>query len=708
MKTVSDTDRTPTAGFSYEIQALRAVAVVLVVLFHLWPNRLPGGFIGVDIFFAISGFLITGHLLREASGDRGIRLGRFWARRVRRLLPAAYLVLAASLVTVLTILPARLWKETSIQIGASALGIQNWTLAASSVDYFGATEQPSLVQHYWSLSLEEQFYLVWPVMLFAAFALTRKLSRRDRLRVVGVTMALVCAGSLVWSVIESYATPTVAYFSTFSHGWEFALGGLLALYVDALMSTRWNRMKRTRGLVSWVGMAAILYSAIAYTGHSAFPGWIALLPIAGTLAVISAGTSSSRIQKVLLMKSKPVQLIGDASYSIYLWHWPMIVALPFVLGHELGIAPKVAVLVASVALGWLTKVLVEDPARRSRVLNFRTWINYTVAGVAATAVVIAATGVWSTALAQETATQLAARELITAALDGGNQCFGAAAMAPSARCPQSHTVAKGFGPDFAADDWGSLAGVTKDGKLPDTVPCIDFSPNRVGFLDCTVSAPNAKTTLAIVGDSHALSLTEPLVRIAEKQGWKIRTFLRNSCTPSLPMTYSNPDAKANCNEWRSLVSARIRDDPSISVVVATGFTREEPELDFVGSKRNLELDHARLWSSWAEAGKRVFVIEDVPLTSGQSIPDCVALHAAGSDPCVVPRATALAYDPAVNSVALAASKRISLIDLSAAFCDADTCHSVVGGLIAYRDSHHLTATFALTLIPRLEKAMGLE
>ena len=708
MKTTAGVDRTRTIDFSYEIQALRAVAVVLVVLFHLWPNRLPGGFIGVDIFFAISGFLITGHLLRGASSDRGIRLGRFWARRVRRLLPAAYLVLAASLVTVRTILPARLWKETSIQIGASALGIQNWTLAASSVDYFGATEQPSLVQHYWSLSLEEQFYLVWPIMLFAAFALTRKLSRRHRLGVVGATMALVCAGSLAWSVLESYATPAVAYFSTFAHGWEFALGGLLALCIDALMRTRWNRMERTRGLVSWVGMAAILYSAVAYTGRSAFPGWIALLPIAGTLAVISAGTSSSRIQKVLLMKSKPVQLIGDASYSIYLWHWPMIVALPFVLGHELGIAPKVAIFAASIVLGWLTKALVEDPARRSRVLNYRTWINYAVAVVAATAVLVAATGVWSTALAQESATQLAARELITAALDGGNQCFGASAMASTARCAQSHTVAKGFGPDFAADDWGSLAGVTKDGKLPDTVPCVDFSPNHVGFLDCTVSAPNAKTTLAIVGDSHALSLTEPLVRIAEKQGWKIRTFLRNSCTPSLPMTYSNPDAKADCNEWRSLMSARILDDPSISVVVATGFTREEPELDFVGSKQDLELDHARLWSSWAKAGKRVFVIEDLPLTSGQSVPDCVALHAAVSDPCVVPRATALAYDPAANSVAFAASKRVSLIDLSDAFCDANTCHSVVGGLIAYRDPHHLTATFALTLIPRLEKAMEIE
>jgi peptidoglycan/LPS O-acetylase OafA/YrhL len=706
MKTVVDGAARPT-NFRPEIQALRAIAVALVVLFHLWPNRLSGGFIGVDIFFAISGFLITGHILREATSDRGIRLGQFWARRVRRLLPAAYLVLAASLITVLTLLPPRIWKETAIQIGASALGIQNWTLAATSVDYFGSSEQPSLVQHYWSLSLEEQFYLVWPLVIFAAFALTRHLSRRRRLQIVGTAMTLICAASLVWSVFESNAMPTVAYFSTFTHGWEFALGGLLSLCMDALMSTRWSRMERTRGLVSWAGLVAILYSAAFYSGHSAFPGWIALLPIAGTLAVISAGTSGSRFHRVLLMKSKPVQLIGDASYSIYLWHWPMIVALPFVLGHELGTVHKVAILITSIALGWVTKVLVEDPARRSKVLNYRTWLNYAVAAVAASVVVISATGVWTSAAAQGTEAQFVARDLIAKALDGGNLCFGASAMAPSAHCARSHTVAQGFGPDFAADDWGSLAGETKDGNLPKAVPCGDFSPKNDGYLDCTVSSPKAKNTMAIVGDSHALALTEPLVRIAEKQGWKIRTFLRNSCTPSLPMTYSNPDAKSDCNEWRSLMSARIRDDPSISMVVATGFTREEPGLDFVGTKHELELDHGRLWSSWAATGKRVYVIEDVPLTSGQSVPDCVALHLAEADPCTVPRATALAYDPDINSVALDASKRVSLIDLSDAFCDATTCHSVIGGLIAYRDSHHLTATFALTLIPRIEKAMGI-
>jgi len=173
------------------------------------------------------------------------------------------------------------------------------------------------------------------------------------------------------------------------------------------------------------------------------------------------------------------------------------------------------------------------------------------------------------------------------------------------------------------------------------------------------------------------------------------------------MTYKTPETKADCNQWRKLMSERISADRSISIVVATGFTREEPESDFVGSKRELELDHAKLWSRWAQAGKRVFVIEDVPRTSGQSVPECVALHMEDSDPCTVPRAPALAYDPAANSVRLAKSERVSLIDLSSAFCDAKTCHSVIGGLIAYRDPHHLAATFALTLIPRLESAMGL-
>jgi peptidoglycan/LPS O-acetylase OafA/YrhL len=695
------------SNFSAEIQALRALAVTLVVLFHLWPNRLTGGFVGVDIFFVISGFLISGHLLREATRPGGISLGAFWARRVRRLLPAAMLVLAASLVATVLFLPLRLWEETAREIGASALGIQNWVLANNSVDYFGADNQPSVVQHFWSLSLEEQFYVVWPVMLLAVFMLMRRRSTAATQRTVGAVMASVFALSLAWSVVESTNHPTAAYFSTFTHAWELAGGALLALISPWLARSGWAALHRVRAITTILGLFAIIAAAVLFSGHSAFPGWIAILPVVGTLAVIAAGHSESRIQRVLMLESRPVQLVGDGSYSTYLWHWPLIVVLPFVLDSPLGTVAKIFVLIGSMALGWLSKRFVEDPARRSRPLNHRLWATYAVAVVAVIAVGVGSLTLESTAVAKGTIAQREAKDTIRKALGDGNSCFGAAAMALQANCPDSHRVNPSFDTDFAAADWGSLAGVTKDGNLPPSVACTDFSGNGSRFEDCKIGVDPKARTVAIVGDSHGLALLEPLVQIARRQGWNVRVLLHNSCTPSEPMPYKNPAARAECNSWRSLVAPRIANDRSIVSVVATGFTRADPSSDYAGTKSTLEAGYSKLWSTWAQTGKRVYVIYDVPITSGQSVPDCVAVARETMDPCTVPRATGLSYDPLPGSVRGAHSEAVTGIDLSSQFCDGTTCHAVIGGLIAYRDSHHLSSTFALTLIPALDRGLGL-
>jgi peptidoglycan/LPS O-acetylase OafA/YrhL len=682
--------------------------VLLVVVFHLWPDRLTGGYVGVDVFFAISGYLITGHLLREAASTGRIDLPSFWARRIRRLLPAAALVLAVSLAATVAFLPSRVWQETAYQIGASAIGLQNWALAANSVDYFGSTTAPSIVQHYWSLSLEEQFYVVWPVLMVAALAISAGMSAIGRARLLGATMAIVFSASLVWSIVATNASKSSAYFSTFTHAWEFALGGLLALAHGRLMAGWWGASPRLRAITTWLGLLAIVVSAFVFSGETAFPGWVALVPVLGTIGVIAAASSTSRIQRPLLLESRPVQFVGGASYSTYLWHWPPIVVLPAVLGHELGFATKIAILVLSVLAGWLTKILVEDPARTSVALNHRRWITYTIAASTAAVLVTSSLVVSNVGQVRAAEIQARAQETIESSLGGANACFGASAMLHD--CPYSHRVDPKFGPDFAADDWGSIAGVTKDGTMPDKSACIDFtvpsaSADSDAFLDCAVGQAGGEQTMAIVGDSHALALTEPLVRIAEAQGWSVRVFLRNSCTPSLPMLYDTPTTKQDCNLWRAAVAERIAADPAIDVVVATGFTRGEPEAVFTGTRDQLLAGYADLWASWLDAGKRVVAIGDVPLTSGDSVPDCVAAHTGELDPCTVARADALAWDPV--GVAAASDSRVSFVDLTDAFCDEELCHSVIGGLIAYRDPHHLSATFGLTLIPWLERGLSL-
>lgn len=264
-------------AFLPQVQALRAISVLLVVGFHLWPEQLTGGYVGVDVFFGISGFLIAGHLLREVDATGRIGLRNFWARRIRRLLPAAFLVLWASLAGTLLLVPTTAWRQITTSIGASALYIENWQLARDSVDYFAFDNIESPAQHYWSLSVEEQFYLIWPVLLLGvALVCTADPVRFGRL--ARTVMVVVTAGSLVYSVAISRSAQSFGYFSTFAHAWEFGLGALLALVFRRRQPTLTSS---ARAVMSWLGFAMILWAGVAFSGETPFPGTPHCCPWAG-------------------------------------------------------------------------------------------------------------------------------------------------------------------------------------------------------------------------------------------------------------------------------------------------------------------------------------------------------------------------------------------------------------------------------------------
>ena len=299
-------------GFRPDIQGLRAVAVIAVLLFHVWPDVVPGGFIGVDVFFVISGFLITGLLLREIESSGSISLLRFYERRVRRLLPAAvFVLLVVALATPL--LPEVRWAETAVAIAASALYVENWHLAWLAVDYFGAEEPASPVQHYWSLSIEEQFYVVWPLVMIgvASFALH---TAHDLRKCLFIALAGISAGSLAASIALTDATPETAYFITHTRIWELGLGGLLAFAPPLAWSRRGNELARAAGI------AAILIACFAFSPGTAFPGFAAILPTAGAALMILAGPANGGWSTERLLALRPMQYLGDTSYSIYLWH----------------------------------------------------------------------------------------------------------------------------------------------------------------------------------------------------------------------------------------------------------------------------------------------------------------------------------------------------------------------------------------------------
>ena len=334
-----------------DLQALRALAVVAVVVNHSWPGLAPGGYLGVDIFFVVSGYLITRHLVGEHTREGRIRLGRFYLRRARRLLPAATVVLVAISLLTLAVVPQRQWGAFFTQIGASALYVQNWVLLTPVTGPMPDTA----VRHFWSLSVEEQFYLAWPLLVIAGAALAARLRRPTR-PVLFVGASILVVASLAYWIAASAADYQLAYFSTFSRAWEFAAGGALALLPG--LAVRGRRAD----VLFWAGLAALVASIVGFANN---PGAWAIIPIAATIAIIVSSNEALPASARWIVGWRPVQFTGDISYALYLWHWPVLLFAPYITGVPSETWFMLLLLAFAVVLSWATTHFVENPIRRT-------------------------------------------------------------------------------------------------------------------------------------------------------------------------------------------------------------------------------------------------------------------------------------------------------------------------------------------------------
>jgi peptidoglycan/LPS O-acetylase OafA/YrhL len=659
-----------------------------VLLFHLWPLRLPGGYVGVDVFFVVSGFLITAHLLRERSASGRISLSRFWARRVRRLLPASLLVLAATAVGVWAFVPESRWAQFGGELIASVLYVENWALAAQSVDYMALSNVKSPVQHFWSLGVEEQFYLLWPLLIIVAFVIATRWRAAARTAVPWVLGTVVVA-SLALSVVQTAVDPSVAYFSTFTRGWEFGLGALLAVLLRRIAAPI---PERFAPLVSWLGFAAIAVSMFVYTAATPFPSFTALLPVAGTLAVIAAGTPVLRGSPAPLFRLRPVRFVGDVSYGAYLWHWPIIVLFPYAFGAQIGTLVAVSVLVVSLVLGWASKRFVEDPIRTARIVVQSRTV-WTFAGAAATMALVIA-------ISAPLATHVIAPPVQPAAAAAPG-CYAAAAMAdpdcaPVEQIPLTASLAS-FSIDLPPQDIRDCERSTTAGGAQ---RC-DFGPT-----------PANGAHVALIGDSHGTRIAEALREAVTANGGTLTTYLVSGCAMmSRELTGSawgfEQTYAEQCRDVTADVHDAVADDPDIDTVVLTNRTRLYVSDD--AAVHPLTTDEvANSIQALQAAGKRVVVLRDppemsaVPPQGGQSAADCLAA-APQPSACSLPVGQAHFSDP---MVAAAEATGAEVIDLDDAFCDATRCMSRIGGVVVYTDDNHLTRSFALSLEGRIAQALA--
>ena len=663
------------------------MAVTLVVIFHVWPERLTGGYVGVDVFFVISGYLITSHLLTQPPRT-GRDLGAFWARRIHRLLPAALTVLVVTAVVTRLLAPSTQWAGTAKEIIASALYVENWRLAASSVDYHAADAHPSPVQHYWSLSVEEQFYLLWPLIILAVAAAASR-SGRGTTAVARVVVGVVVLVSLAVSVAATVSSPASAYFITPTRVWELGIGGLVATTASLSSSAR---LRTLAAPVAWAGLAAVVAAGVTLTGETPFPGYVALLPVLGTAAVIWAGAQTA-VSPTGLLRSRPVQWLDDVSYSVYLWHWPIVVLLPFVSGGELGALDRSAVIVGTLVLAALTKTHVEDRFRHPRRgAPLRHSYRAAVAGMA---VVTLVAGLQVLETGHRTAV---AQERLAEALGGEDPCLGAGSLVRGKQaCPQRAGGDLVPAVDLAAEDKSDA----------DVDRCFTDLP-FVGRRTCTYG--DGPTQVALVGNSHAGHWLPALQVLAERNGWTITTYLVYQCTFSdARQRFPTQEASQGCYDYGQWVRERTSGDRYDLVV-----TSERQSVPVVGETPETTgpaavAGYATYLRQWAADGTNILVIKD-PTSAPMAVPDCFAANPDDHARCSGTRDEWVVDDPlaaAVDVVGLPTVRSVSFDDL---VCGPQTCDGAIGGVVAYYDRSHLTATYVTTMAPYMaapiEEALG--
>lgn len=695
-------------GFRPEIQGLRAIAVLMVIVHHLRPGALSGGFIGVDMFFVISGYLITAHLFREARETGRIRLGAFWSRRIRRLLPLAFTVLLASAGLVFAFVPATEHGTMFRHIAAAGFYVENWALVADATDYSAAGQMATVVQHFWSLSVEEQFYVAWPLLAVLALWLVARRAKSSAQaggpgkpgesapevhRVFLATMMLIAAVSFAYGLWQTAANPSAAYFDTAARAWEFAAGGVVALLC----------LKRgvpgiPGAVLGWAGTLALVAGAVLIPTETRFPGTMALVPVLGTVAVLaSAGAPDSRfrwLSHATWLSMRPARFVGDISYGAYLWHWPLIIVAPFVLGAEPKWYHEAGILVLSLALAWISYLLIENPFRFGAALKpVRNALVFALAGMLVVAGVAAA------------GTAASAQSSNLPRMDVNDPCYGARTLANPADC---QPVASDFSP------FPSAVAVSQEVRSP-VFPGCEADTLQAGDSSCLLGeTSNPKLRVAVVGDSHASAWLPALEILAKERGWQLETHIRSGCSPSLAELKGAQSlagtAERLCTESIRVLAPKLANDAGLDAVIVAAQGNKRSWISAPGHefKDPATEGFTSLWKQWMDAGKQVAVIREVPRLGNKNVPTCIATNPHDPLACSVARDNAFDVPQNLGKALKSASVPEGIVqpNLTDSICTGTTCFAVIGSLITYYDQSHLSHEFARTLAPELGRQLG--
>lgn len=648
----------PASGFRPDIQGLRAVAVLLVVLYHSGVPFLTGGFIGVDVFFVVSGFLITTHILESLSAST-FTFSSFYARRVRRILPASLAVLGLSLVVAWLVLPPLQLARVSRDAAWTALYAPNLLFAREGTNYLAAPE-PSLFQHYWSLGIEEQFYLIWPLLLWALYRLTRR--RIDVLMWVVVGLVLV---SFVGGVLLTEQNQPWAFFLLPTRAWELGIGGIVAFILR-----RWQPDLRPilRGSVAGAGLILLIGSAFVYDHSTPFPSYYAAVPVLATAAVILVGPSEGLVGAVL--QNRVALWIGAISYSVYLVHWPLLI-LPEAASswmRPLELWQSLVLGALSLPLGWLSYRFIETPFRRPRAGRRQlTWTP-----------LVAAVG---------------CGVLIAAVSFAGMRAVPAMQLDTGRDAPPFEVSPHPASAPFIGSNLNvRLQDAQSEMAVPSGKGCDLSMTSAAPPAACTYGPDPSALSVALVGDSHAAQWAPGFEAIANSGEIFLTAHTKSAC--SLHDRSSSADVQETpvCRDWKQATLALLeRDAPDVIVLTHSIMSKPISASAYEQSMRELLAE--------LPEESQVVLLRDTPRFSGDPV-SCLSSHLESPSDCSISRE--LGLDTAFSAVddALSTEGRVSRMDLTDYMC-AETCPVVQGDVLVFKDHQHISRTFSCEMAPAL-------
>lgn len=647
--------------FRLEIEGVRAIAAILVAVYHIWFNRVSGG---VDVFFIMSGFLITTSLFSMYRKQDGIFIFQYIVKLLKRLMPSAWFIAIVTFIASYFLVSSHTRPQFFNELIASLFYFENWQLANDAVDYLAQNNEASPYQHYWALSIQFQFYVIWLLLFKSALFAKKAMSRLKFERLVLVILVIVSIASFIYSVYLTSVNQPVAYYHTFTRVWEFGLGGIISIIIHRI-----ELPKVVAWLFGWLGLIGLLIGGVIFQVSTVFPGYAALWPTMSAVLILLAGNTSQKWSAYNLLASKPLVSFGKISYAFYLWHWPILILFFHYFDRgTVSLKAGLAIIALATILAYVTIYGIEQPLRK-----INTSFRLTVIRLS-TIIALVGSGLWIYHVT------VIPPPNVQALLTSDN---------PGALIYLSNDDYKTYNRDTLIPDLTTgqhdSSEVYRDGCF--TIDGqIDFDLCEYG------ETKQYEKTIALIGGSHSAHWQPMLDQFGKDNNVRITTYLKGKCRFTLEDTSDHPE----CLDWFDNVIEHVLANPPDLVFTSGDISKFDGD--------TLPEGFVDAWKVFEEANVPLFLVRDTPWYPYR-IPDCLR-EADGdwNEACKIPRSDII-REPSLLSTASTIPTNATVFDPTDYFCDDDYCYPIIGNVVTHFDSNHITASFSRSLAPIMEKPL---